>query len=620
MTTSTNALVDISAENMWKEIEAGEKVRESALANYDTLLRNAMATEEWPEALTHQYVSSMIPRIVQENPTVDVSSRTGTSEIVQDQALEEMIVGAQLGLVDPVEALAAVDAMQKPGLDAMAGQHVLRRWIEQEDYRSLLNILCDDYLKAYGVEHSYMMPMEGDESRWWPCGKRLHPRRFIMDAMALTRDESAFDAHYEHVPQPVLERMAREDVDGQGGWDMKAIADLMPHANDRLEVDRKEVRVYHVWVRNYEGDGGYSSNERDMNGVMLTLGCRTEKDQHLGVEIRKPRPAYVPPWGPYTLYGCYNRSTLAWPMSPLLATFNQQAELQKHAMAMNTSARKYRRLVVCSKANTQLINALVSAPDHLVIPVDDEQFEGKKVVVVEVGGIQDIQHVMYGHMKQAFFRAVGLDDQQLGRVDSDATATAVAVADEAVATRASYIEGRFIAGVRNALRTKLWYMCMDERVSCRLGSQFGEQMNMRDPWFYGGLQKNEEFDFNDMELVIDPYSMGRVSEQTLQRRVMEFVSTLVSLAPVMMQFPFVDWKGVIRNIAQVLNLPSMDGLIDFNAMKQMATQIGQIQQNAMAMNPDEVVKQSQPQPNRQVGSQPAPRSNARQMVQGRTAA
>ncbi len=231
-----------------------------------------------------------------------------------------------------------------------------------------------------------------------------------------------------------------------------------------------------------------------------------------------------------------------------------------------------------------------------------------------MGGISDQQLVMYGQLKSALFRAMGMDDQQLGKVDSNATATAVAVADESVATRVSYIEGKFLAGVRQALRSKLWYACMDERVQFRLGAEFSEQLGMVEPWFQGG----GDFNINDLELVIDPYSMGRTSEQALQNRVSQFIETLLALAPAMLQFPFIDWKAVIRSLTQVLNLPGMDQAIDFNMIEQM----GQMQaamggmQMGMEMSPDAAVQSSKPGGGGG-GAQKPPMSNAQQLIQNR---
>lgn len=609
----TNALTDHSPETMFREIESAEKQRESALMNYDALLRNAMATEEWPESLTHQYLSNMVPRIVQENPTCAVSSRSETSELVADQELEKLDVALAMGLIDPATATQMADELVQAGLDALAGQAFLKRWIEQADYRALLDRLVDDYLKTHAVELTYMGADENDPERRWPCSCRIDPRRYVHDAAAIMAGEWAWQAHWYPIPKKLLMMKAQADEDEQGGWNLEAIEALTPMGDDRLNIDRQDVKVWESWIPGYKGDE-FDIDDPSFNGGFITLG--TTKDgpsNSRGIEIRKPRPAYVPPWGPYTLYGCYNRSTSAWPMSPLLATFKQQEELQKHARAMNINARQYKRVVIVSDSNPALVQQLTDAPDHLVIPVNDDQFDSKKVVSIEMGGISDQQLVMYNQLKSALFRAMGMDDQQLGKVDSNATATAVAVADESVATRVSYIEGKFIAGVRNSLRTKLWYACMDERVSFKLGREFGEQLGMADPWFQGG----GDFNINDLELVIDPYSMGRVSEQALQQRVSGFIETLITLAPMMLQFPFIDWKAVIRSLTQVLNLPGMDQFIDWNMMQQTAqiqAAMGGMQQGT-EMSGDSAVKQSKG--GGSSGGAKPPMSNAQQLIQQR---
>lgn len=601
---ANNTLVDTDPDSMFKEIQASEKSRESHLCNYDKLLRNAMASEEWPEALTFEYLSYMIPRIVQENPTVEVSSRIGSSDTVIEHMQSEFAAGQQLGLVDPAMANPMLEQVKKPGMDALAGKHGLKRWIEQEDYRVLLDRHVDNYLKAFSASVTRPEPMRGHPANRWPKTYMVDPRRMLLDPVATHLCESAWMGHWDVMPKKALEMRAAADPDG---WDLAAIKELSVSANDRAGVNRHDIRLYELWVP------GLNMNEMgdpDIHGAWITLAAKSDGSNDRGVEIRKPRPAYVPPWGPYTMFGCYNKTGSPWPTSPLLATFAEQDELQKHARAMNINARQYKRVVLVSDSNPALVNQLRAAPDYLVIPVKDDQFTKDKVIVVEMGGISDQQLTMYTMMKGRIDRALGMDDSQRGKVDTDATATAVAVADESVATRVSYIEGKFIAAVRNNLRTVLWYMMMDERCTFRLGREAAEAFGMIDPWFQGGLQDGEAFDFDDLEMVIDPYSMGRVSEQALQRRVNEFVQTLVSLAPVMMQMQFIDWKAVIKSLTQVLNLPNMEGVINFEQMAQMGQmqlQMG-MQQQATEMDGQKVANDAGRVKNM---------SNAMQLIQNR---
>lgn len=575
---ANSTLVDTDPDTMFKEIEASEKSRSRALANYDRLLQNAMATEEWPEALTHEYLSFMVPRIVQENPTVTVHSRVGADALVVDNALASLEMAVASGQMTPDQAMEMLESMQKPRRDAIGCQHVLRRMIEQDDDRSLLDRLCHEYLQSWSATITRPEPLRDRPNARWPKSYKIATQQLLIDPVARDESEIAWIGHWDIMPKDALMKRAEDDADGYGGWDINAIKALTPTANDKAGVDRKDVRVYEIWVPgmdlNTEGDP-------DIHGAILTLGSVRDGDKSRGIEIRKPRPAYVPPWGAYTVFGCYNRSTSVWPMSPLLATFMMQDELQKHARAMNINARKYRRVVIVSDANPALVQQLRSAPDSLVIPVHDEHFDKDRVVVQELGGISDQQLAMYAHMKSRFDRALGMDDAQRGKVDANATATAIAVADESVATRVSYIEGKFMAAVRRMYRTRLWYAVMDERFSLRLGADAARELMMNDPWFYGGLDPDEYFDFDDLELIVDPYSMGRVSEQALQRRVTEFIEALIQMAPMMLQFPFIDWQQVIRNITQVLNLPNMSNVIDFQQLSmlgQMQAQMGVAQQ------------------------------------------
>src|SRR6185503_14339919 len=301
-----NTLVNTDADTMFKEIEASERSRESCLTNYDELIRNVQATEEWPEPMTFEYLSFMVGRIVQENPTVAVSSRVETSELVIDNALQGIIAAVQSGALDPDKALELADRIEKPGMDAMAAQHGLKRWIEQEDFRTILDRHCDSYLKAWSIGLTWIEPMKSDPSRRWPKTCMISPRRYLLDPMATDYSERAWEGHYYDIPKNRLIDKAKKD--DEGGWDNVAVASLTPAADDKRQVDRQQVRVYELWVPGYAGDE-WTTGDPAYNGSIITLGGKKDgSGSPAGIEIRKPRPAYVPPWGPYTIYGCYNRT------------------------------------------------------------------------------------------------------------------------------------------------------------------------------------------------------------------------------------------------------------------------------------------------------------------------
>lgn len=487
------------------------------------------------------------------------------------------------------------DEIQERSGGAKAYEHGLNQWVVMSRYGNLLDSLAWDYSFGWAVTHLSMGSMPGHPDRRWPLKERLDPMTCFVDPEAKCLEQRKWGAHEETVSKSDLLLRAKSEV---SGWKLKAIESLNPvqDSNDpsrgRSDVNRDDIRVVHMWVKDFDPSDSdevevddWPGEEAGYNGAVLTVGAPTgDRSENSGTPeqtyIRTPIPWFGPRQGPYVYYGAYRRPNNPYPLSPLAATAQQARELNLHAHSMSVSAAQYKRIILVSNQNAKLKEVVASAPDNFVIPVDDDLFHKDQVVVVEVGGVTDQQLRHYEMLRERLNRLSGMSDAMRGDTSPDVSATADAIADSESDVRTAYLQNRFRQSVGEDLMGVLYYFAKEDRIKFSLGPEAGQQLMMVDPQFIGGGDETPE----DHEIEVDAYSMQRTNEALLQKRVMEAVQLIVNMAPMMTTMPWLDWREIIRRIGDALNLPDLGDVVNFD-MVQMMMQMGSQQMDAGGQQP-----------------------------------
>lgn len=561
--------------DVWREIEAAEKLRNAKLDKWAPLVEQLTAVSAsdqagqstYPDNHVFEYLSYIVPSVVMENPHVTVrSNRQPAQSVVRE--LERLLEQAvATGLLDEGQADAQYQRATRNEQVALAMEHGVNRWIKEADYHTLLDRVCTDMLIGFGVLVSSLEPRLDDPKKRWPKSKRISPKRFLMDSTALHETEARWKGHWSVTDKDELLKRARENKGEK--WLVEAILALSPDQDTKSgpssDLERNEVMTYELWVPDYT-ESGWPSPADGFHGGLFTLGgVRSTSGETPHEFIRQPRPFYGPPWGPYALFGAYIEPDSPYPVSPLVASYAQISELNAHVRSMSISAAKYKRLVIVS--DQELQRKLTEDPDNFVILTDDENFSKDKVVSIEQGGITSQQLEHYGLFRERLDRVSGLSDPQRGVTTPGVTATADAIAEASNTLRVAYIKKKFAAGVRQDLRGKAWYLYHEERVEFALGAEASEALGMIEPIFHGGATPDTSF--ADLELEIEAYSMERVNEHLLQIRTLEAANFIVSISQ-LLHVPGIKWRKLVRQVGDSLNMPNLVDVLDEGIMEQLA--------------------------------------------------
>ena len=552
-------MIKTTPPNLWDEIQAGRKYVDSRLCKRRELIEQyhgrhwGKASDSQPSIENHpfEYISLILPQIVYNNPRFTVQTMRTTP-------IHQMVSGAL--------------------------QQALNKWTEDCALADLLRQLCFDYLTGWGVvmitmeEYvDFKLPYDVSKARgydtpMWPVVTRLSPDDFFFDPQAIDWHSCRWAGHRRLYDLEDLLSEAEDNPDD--GWDAEAIREL--RADDRREhaddaPERHQVWVYEVWLPEDRED-----NSKDEHGKIYTLveaDLTTDPDRQRF--IREPRNYYGPPSGPYAMFGAYPVSDEPGFVSPLLATLESQREADEFAQAFSNEAKNYKRQFLTN--DKKMAEIMQGAPHGHVFHVDTSLHgtHGPSFAEIQFGGATREQAEGVAQARDRLERMTGMSDAMRGQTGSGTTATEEQIAFQGGNIRVDDLRQRFTRRLVQMAKAVAWYMFTDEEFVIPIG---GPEFGGQDVWFEGGansgLVQLEGLSFHDLELVVEPYSMERITDSARMMRLGQAAERAIAIGQVMPQMPWLNWKEIVHDIGNAYNLPDFSSRFNWEALTAVWSQGG----------------------------------------------
>jgi hypothetical protein len=546
---------------IWESIRAGEAKRDEMLESWKEQIeayhgfkfRSADGAHGEPENTAYEYLSSIVPRMVWNNPRVRIDTRRPTAQRDVAEAIEWGI----------------------------------NRWIRDVDLKTTLQEIAVDYIFKWGVAMVSLEPRKDNSARenedppMWPSITRISLRDFGWDPNAPSFKKARMMWHRYLIDKEDLVKIAKEGKDE--GWNLEAVEGLAAGAgvdevqvNTRFARPRKEIVVHEVWFPELEDEE--RTRAEGFNGMIYTLA----QGQHAaGLTndpsfIREPRPFFGPRWGPYTLFGVYTVPDVAEPLGPLTAIAAQNEQLNRQARALDRANEKFKQLVFVAGDDPDLQTQIKEGKDQFVFPCRNVEDVRAEIASLPIGGAHPIQYEAYQLLKERVNRALGLDEVNRGNISGEGTATEVTAAVAASENRLGYIVSQFAKGAEQAIRTVAWYLYHDDEVVFPLGPDALEAFQPPDGsdlWFKGGTEaEGSGATFDDLELEIDVYSMEKTSEVQLRRKSAFQLELMTTLGPLLPQLEAVGWntRKVLKALGEAENIPDLDDKVDWAKLAEIS--------------------------------------------------
>lgn len=574
--------LNVSPDKLREEIEAACDVRDKHIAKVADLVKmfhggywrnDRLPPRAVVENHAYEFLSVMVPGVVYDDPRVKIR----TANPMQTDALGLTTMGDR----------------------ALKLQSSLNQWsINDELGGTLVDGLIDFYF-AYCVWMVTMADHPGwqgyDAAPQKPHLVLLDPQHFFMDAAARSNDPTKLGG-------PRLNghmwKADREDLLSDPMYDKEQVQ-LLALDSDVEKYDpekhrgmdppsRDEIVCWDVWVpeRDVRMDHDYQlrmaqmgmepvdPSEPGYSGTTYTIAacCSNDGIGKRSYYIRPPEPAFAPPWGRYIVSGYMKVPRSPYPLSPIMATAEQAEEVNAHMVAAAEDAASHKTFGVFNNLNAADGQRVKNVRHGHLIGLD----EPEGFSTHEIGGVSEAQYKYNQFAQERLRRIAGLSSSSTGEPDADTTATAESIAQQGSQTRVEGIKQAFRRGVVRIFKTAAWYAHHGHGFRMAMGE---DAAAIGEPVFYGGISPEEgtydpedpgnSFNFFDLSLSLEPYSMGHTDQLMLQSRMEGAWAKLIEAAPLMATTPHIRWGNAIKAFMEVLNIEDADEWIDQEALLEM---------------------------------------------------
>lgn len=530
-------MLSLDPNDLIKEVTKAEEYRRKHTARTRSIVnrflgnwyRTDYVSDPTPENTVFAYVAFMLPELWYANPSCRVTAK----RVIQ----------------------------YKDVADAM--EMALRTWLSETDFTDEGQDVVRDALMGYGVMQVGVEPRDFVGERRQasdalkPFSARLSPEQLVMDPKCESPLGARFLGHSYWMDLDQLQ------ADPQM-WDPEEVAKLestsVDTELDKYEralrpgstPDRHRVNLVDLWIP-----------EQNKLVTLARMGETTNI-------VLRSVDYWGPPEGPYEVYGFYRVPGDPYPMSPLQPIMEQLEELWAHQAQASDEARSFKRFLLVEAANIEGQKAVMNAQSgevHTVKGLTNNFLE------VEMGGSPTgrLEHIMT--LRERADRTIGMSDAQRGRVQGK-TATETDIVQGNVDTRTSYMRQRVQRHTERVLRRVAWYMFFDPAVVMPVTQTDPMSGTTSEGTFLGGPQPGQEdIDWVDFNLSIDPQSMQHSDDAQIQARASELIQLMQGLAPAIQQVPWVNWRYLINMFGESFNQKELSKILINQAAMQ---QFGQV--------------------------------------------
>jgi hypothetical protein len=574
-----------SDEKMWDEIQAGARRRDAHLDKSDELVKrfmgryfnsNRQADMPITENFAFELVSVLRPAIIYDNPrciiqsmspnTMDDATRKTVDQLKAEYgAVTDHQLALTMGFQSVRQMVAYLGGMTAKDF-ALAVQLACNRWSNDNQINHPLTDLAIDFFFGWGVSMVTTVDQPGyygvEMVPQMPYLVRLPQQHYVFDAASMSHETT--DANGPRWKGHMW-RADKEDLLIDPEFDSEAIEQMMSDSDrdkyyfekDKSIVltDRNEIFAWDIWLPEAQIDG--FSRKDGYCGSWRTIAVCSGKDgtTKKAREIRAPRPAYVPEWGPYTMFGYHKVINDPFPLSIMVATAEQVEALNMQTNAASEDARTYKRIGLGQSENAQDANRIKMTPNGEMVLLDSVD----TVKQMELGGVSDMMMKHINIERDRLERLSGMSAASRGNPKGDISATAEAIASEGNRNRLAGIQSSYRKAVQSIFRTAAWFMVNGEDQVFSLGEE-GAKFGIDE--FIGGLDGRSKFRFHDLSLAIDNYSMEHTDQALVQKRMVEMFTLLRDTAPIMVQTPYIKWKEPMERLFEIANIHGASDWID----------------------------------------------------------
>lgn len=532
-------MLDLDVNEVFREIRSSEDLRKKHLANCTQLIkkyvgnyyRTDLRGKPQPENLIFTYVAHTLPDICFDNPAVTCTAK----RIITHDSIARFM---EMGLNSWIKEVQLQEQLEMAAVDFLFQFACLKIGIEpRSDFSTGIRA---------GVEGEFTM------DALTPFMVRVPPTNVVIDSQAGHLSQARLIGHQFQRDLSDLQKDERYDakqIEMLTADDDPAIgraSDERFTPRHRLDVPRERVTLYELYFPEYRKIGTLALYGRGGDG--------NQAERKAGW-VRGPVDYKGPAEGPFCIFGAYVVPDQAYPLPPIAAFAEQAQELNSHAAAAAREAGAGKKIVLVDAEHPDVVNAVQRANNLDVVPI--RGLNAQNVLPLELGGASKDRVAYMQLLLERTDRIGGQSEAIRGRAKGGGvTATEATIADSSADARTEFVHLKYRIGVKSALSKVGWFLFHDPSVVMPVSMRDPTTQQPFEGLFLGGIQPGQEdMDWSDIFLDIEPYSMKRVDPALEQQRAQMMIALVTQIAPLIIQFPFVNWPALLDAVGEANNIP-----------------------------------------------------------------
>ncbi len=459
-------------------------------------------------------------------------------------------------------------------------RHTMDRWTAKINLSAKLEPGAIDAAIGFSVFATTLKPTNPGNplGPMRPDVDRIPRKRFFTDPQ-MVDGVPAFSGHLWTRNRGDLEAEIGED--GQPKYDLEAISASAPSGD--LDV-LGGVTFQQLGIERADRDviiGGELWDRATQTIRVFVCDPRGECAR----EICEPQEYFGPEWGPYTIGGFFFLPDQVYPFPPLANAQGLINEANCHIDQLSRQANQMRTVTIYNALNTKLGAVLKRAQHGSTNGVPG--FDPSQLSQVTLDAPDPRTYDYIDRLRQRIDRKSGVTVNSAGSI-TGATAQEVATVNAGDDARRRQLQRGWNKVVSQIGRTAAWYFVhawsVEQGITLPHPGLPPESGKMVDATWYGGIGQDEELDFGDLDIDVEPISAEFVSSQVKQAQSTTAMQIVTAAAPMMVQFPFLNWRDMLADVLRSFDIDDVGRWVNFAMIEAM---------RQMPMTPDPVTRETE---------------------------
>lgn len=431
--------------------------------------------------------------------------------------------------------------------------HAVGKIQRETGFTRELRLCATDFILGWAIlEVKYEdLSLDQSEDAVIPVARHVNPDDLMALPGARRWEHAGAFFHRRVLPKAKLEKMARDDKDGN--WNMDRVKTL-EQVPGEVYYDSDDVVYYEGWM--------LPDDETLLPGTLEEDGPKFHGIDFLcdqeGNYLRDPERHIGPKRAPFYMAGATQPTDEMYPVSPAVASAENNDRVESMHASITEKMHNQQTLVFM-KGDKVDIEGYIENQVDVYIPVGTHFDLKESILEVTVQGPTRDQWEYLDVQRGAMDRVSGITDMQRGQTGSRVSATEASIVNSASGARLDGMIGAFYQMVEEAVTEQCWALTTDDDILLALPQDASTDSGKELPMWQGGLP--DGVTYHSLGLDISVANGHRTNPEIMANRYVRGLDVAMMVAKLKQGYPDLNDEGILRRIFDTMEVPELRDMV-----------------------------------------------------------